>query len=455
MRIDSNGPKKQAVFIESLLSTYWFVPAIMCMGAFALSLVTLWVDHRQLAHTSLPQNLVITSTTEGARALLSTIASSAITVAGVAFSITIVALTVAASQFGPRLLSTFIRDRGNQIVLGTFTSTFVYCIMIMRGLHGPAKASFDLHTSLMCAVIFSMLSIGMLIYFIHHICGSLEVETILGVPSNAMHKSITTLFPRQIGKDGTRPMHIDREAAGTLSSLHTGYVRYVDGDELMAIARANDLILEVVKRPGDFCMKEEPLVRHFGPQTGPAANLRAAVNACFVFGKSRTPIQDVKFSAAQLVEIALRALSPGMNDLLTATSCIDELGARLAELLMHSRPSPFRADIDGKVRLIAEPVCFEELLEFCFGQIAPYACSHSLVITRMMNVMAMLAQLGRTKEDLRAIKSAAMRIQRQTLPKLHDEEHRLKFGDSYSKTMANIQERETELPYRGPWQQAG
>lgn len=188
---------------EYLRGTYWAVPSAMAVAAAGLSFGAIQLD--EFTTTTVLDRLswVYTGGPEGARAVLSTIASSMITVAGVTFSITIVALTLASQQFGPRLLRNFLRDPGNQIVLGTFVSTFIYCLLVLRTVRGSDEEEFVPHLAVTLGVGLAMLSLGVLIYFIHHVATSIQAARIIANVAEDLEGAINQLFPDSVGEDAS------------------------------------------------------------------------------------------------------------------------------------------------------------------------------------------------------------------------------------------------------------
>ncbi|MEX0998785.1 MAG: DUF2254 domain-containing protein [Thermodesulfobacteriota bacterium] len=185
-------------------SSFWFLPALMVASSIAFSFIMIYVDANIVKVSGIESlGWIYENKPEGARALLSTVAGSMITVAGVVFSITIVALTLASTQYGPRLLGNFMRDKGNQVVLGTFIATFTYCLLILRTIRGGEDSSFIPHLSVTIGVLFAIFSISVLIYFIHHAATSIQASNVIsGVSKNLKH-TIDLTFPERIGQGKT------------------------------------------------------------------------------------------------------------------------------------------------------------------------------------------------------------------------------------------------------------
>ena len=248
---------------DSLHSSYWFVPTLMAGLAIALAFAMLTLDQSGKSGPIEKLAWIYAGGPDGARTLLSTIAGSMITVAGTAFSITIVALTLASSQFGPRLLRNFMRDTGNQVVLGTFIATFIYCLLVLRTVRGDDYNVFVPQISVTVGIVLAMTSIGVLIYFIHHASTSIQAWHVIGEVGSDLDKAIDRLFPQKIGYGGAGdkrrwveeiPVGFDREASPILATS-SGYLQAIDDDKLMKIAKSKQLLVRIKHRPGKFVVK--------------------------------------------------------------------------------------------------------------------------------------------------------------------------------------------------------
>lgn len=396
--------------LDTLHSSFWFVPTLMVALSIVLSFVTIQID--QNSKTDLISNIgwAYSLGPSGSRAILSAIAGSMVSVATTAFSITIVALQLASSQFGPRLLRNFMQDTGNQIVLGTFISTFVYSLMVLRTINGVNKNEFVPHLAVTVGIGLALASVGVLIYFIHHSATSIQVDRVIGKVAAELEEAIDRLFPIQIGRGASKhreeplsgdiPADFDRESS-PIPAVSSCYVQAIDTAVLMQIAKDEDLLVQIQHRPGDFVVKGSPLVLVY-----PAAarkKLVKQINNAFVLGVQRTVQQDVKFPIDQLVEIAVRALSPGINDPFTAVTCVDRLSAALCHLAQKEIPSDYRYDDTNKLRVIARSVTFESALDTAFNQIRQYGQSSVAVTIRLLDAIAIIAPFTHTKADLTAL----------------------------------------------------
>ena len=379
--------------------------------------------------------------------ILSAIAGSMISVATTAFSITIVALQLASSQFGPRLLRNFMQDTGNQIVLGTFISTFVYSLMVLRTINGVSKNEFVPHISVTCGIGLAIASIGVLIYFIHHSATSIQVDHVISKVGCELDEAIDRLFPQQIGRGASKyraepltsdiPADFDREAAA-IQAMSSNYVQAVNTDQLMQIATAGNLLIQLQRHPGDFTIKGSPLARIYPAESG-GKKLVKQINDAFVLGSQRTDQQDVEFSINQLVEIAVRALSPGINDPFTAVRCIDQLSAALCHLAQKEIPSAYRYDDADMLRIIAEPVTFVGVADAAFNQIRQYGQTSVAVTMRLLEAIAVIAPFTHTKADRAALLRHANMIERGSQESIPEELDRNDIKARYLTAVTAIQ----------------
>lgn len=382
---------------DRLRTSFWFLPSAMAVVAIALSFLLVRVDTMLGAESVREFGFLYTFGPEGARAILSAIGSSMITVAGLTFSITMLTLQLASSQFGPRLLRNFMRDRGNQVVLGTFIATFVYCLLVLRTVRGTEGASFVPHIAVAFGVLLAIASIAVLIYFIHHVATAIRIETLLVELADETHAAIARLYPDKLGQaksdsgssgNPRLPEHFETGSRQVPSGTD-GYVQRLDADALMQQAMEHDLIVRIDARPGCFVTRRDPVLSAY-PAHRVSDDIANRLRAACVVGQERTPEQDLSFSLRRIVEIAQRALSPGINDPTTALYCIDRLGEALAHLCERDMPSPLRQDDDGHLRIATEVVSVEALASETFASIARYGIADADVVVHLVTTLDML-----------------------------------------------------------------
>lgn len=357
---------------------------------------------------------------EGASLLLGTVAGSMIAIAGTVFSMTLVVLSLASSQLGPRLLRNFMRDTANQVVLGTFVATFVYCLLVLRTIRRADEGEFVPHLSVGFAVLLAIVSIGVLIYFIHHVSVSIQADEVVARVGKELEDGIERLFPDHLGGPESEacstpngsglPAAFAREAR-PVGAAEDGYLQLIDADALMELTRQEDLVLRLEQRPGHYLIKGEAMLMVW-PGDRITEALTDKLNAAFVLGNQRTAAQDVEFSFQQLVEIAVRALSPGINDPFTAIACVDRIGSALYRLAQRDMPSAQRLDSHGRLRLVAAGPTFAGIVDTAFNQIRQSARSNPAVAIRMLDAIARIARVARHGEDAACLQRQATMIVR-------------------------------------------
>jgi len=411
---------KLAKLWDSVNSSFWFVPTLMLVLAIGLSFVTIGIDQKLETNIIGKIGWAYSLGPSGSRAILSAIAGSMMSVATTAFSITIVALQLASSQFGPLLLRNFMRDTGNQVVLGTFIATFAYSLMVLRTINGVAENEFVPHLAVTVGIGLAIASIGVLIYFIHHSAASIQVDRVIQKVGDDLDATIDRLFPDKIGRSASQqqqqesltaiPADFDR-VAHSIEASESGYIQAIDDSQLMQIATEHNLLLRIEQRPGRFVVKGSQLMRVF-PAEKVDKQLAAKIGDTVVLGIQRIGRQDLEFSIDQLVEIAARALSLGINDPFTAIRCIDQLSAALCHLAQQEIPDPYRYDNRHRLRVIAEPIAFADAIDEAFNQIRQYGQSSVAVTMRLLEAIATIAPFTHRRLDRTALLRHAETIER-------------------------------------------
>lgn len=417
---------------DQLRESYWFIPSLMALGAVLLAggMIALdsyegsaWMDRFAWLYASRPN---------GARQVLSSIGGSMITVAGTVFSVTIAAVVYASGQYGPRLLSNFMSDRGNQVTLGTFIATFLYCLVVLRTIRSPEESGgvgFVPNMALLVAVLLAICSIAVLIFFIHHVPSKLHINSVIEEVGDRLLRHVGERFPRFIGSgpdedddavrksvpaafDGDAPAQ-DAKRRRVIDAEDTGYIQTIDDDGLLEQARKHDLVLRLQYQPGDFAHVGRSLVEAY-PADRCDDDVASALRDAFGIGAKRTALQDLRFLIDELVEIAARALSPGVNDPFTAVTCLDWLGAALSDLARRDIPSPLRTDENGALRVIAHPETFGSFLDRSFGALAQYCASDMVAALRYIRALGEVALSCDTPARLRAIEGYADKLEELT-----------------------------------------
>lgn len=380
--------------LERVRSSYWLIPTVMACGAIGASYLTDCID-RGYEDLRDPLGWMQSVRPDGARAILATIAGSMITVAGVSFSITIASVSYATSSFAPRLLDRFLRDRGNQFTLGTFIATFLYCLLVLRTVVGGsgdgAATQFVPHAGVFCALVLATLNVGVMIFFIHHVPMTIHVSNVVARIGQETRDDIRERLPKLLGKrdrdlEADRlPENFDAWAVPIDAASH-GYVEQLDYEGLFQLAKKHDLIVRSACSPGSFTLVDRPLA-HAYPTERVTDEIAASIRGCYALGSRRTGAQDLHFRINELIEIAIRALSPGVNDPFTAMSCVDWLTTILAELGQQAFGSPHVTDEHGALRLVVRPTDFADFCRAVFDGLEPYAAKDSLTTIHLLGRM--------------------------------------------------------------------
>ncbi len=424
---------------ETVRTSFWFIPAVMVFMAVVLAAAAIQLDRLTMARGWLFWVWVFTGEAEGASAVLSIIAGSMTTIAGVVFSMTLVALSLASSQLGPRLLQNFMRDTITQIVLGTFVATFLYCVMVVLAIRRGEADPFVPHLSVTLGVILAVISLGVLIYFIHHVARSIQANQVVAQVGRDLVDVLERLFPEHISQGANDALaaspHADflrrfeREAEPVCASAD-GYLQFIDANALISLAVREDLVIHLDCHPGHYMVAGRPLLRVW-PAGQRGDEFAQEVNAAFALGNQRTPNQDIEFAFYQLVEMAVRALSPGINDPFTAIACVDRISSALCRLATREMPSPYRHDDDGQLRVIAQSPSFPAMLDAGFDQIRQHGRSNVAVSIRLMETLAVITTFAHRPADRAALLRQAEMIRRGAWQSVPEQEDREALEQSY------------------------
>lgn len=421
--------KKLLFYYKELIATFWFVPVLIIVLSIFLSIGLVSLDsYLNLTLDGFLQFFLVNSA-NSARTILSTISGAMIGVAGTVFSVTLVALTLASSQFGPRLIKNFMYVKLNQVVLGSYIATYLYCLLILNAVKDNNGYTFIPSISILVAILFAMVNIILLIVFIHQIATSIQADKVIADISILISKQVKTIFPEEMGDEIIDDEEIDvtAELSGykekiALKSNKSGYIRYIESDGLIAMVKNYNSLLILNHRPGDYIVKGMEIGEIYSNDSLEKENIDLLLNK-FIFGKTKTSQQDIEFSIHQMVEIAARALSPGVNDPYTAIACIDNLTTTMSYLARVKFPSKYRYDDDEKLRVVASVLDFEGVLDAAFNQIRQFSGGSTAVIIRLMKALTVIQEFTITAGHKRAVKKHAqmvLTVSKQTIKEEND-----------------------------------
>jgi uncharacterized membrane protein len=434
-----------AAALQRVRATYWFLPSLLTAAAVCLSAVLTAIDRAVVVAPSW-LGWAYAGGADGARALLSAVAGSMITVVSVTFSVMVVALTVSSQHFGPRLLRSFMHDRPAQLVLGTFTATFAYCLMVLRTVQGDGGDLYERFIpqfAVAGAVVLALIAVGALIYYVHHIAVSMQVTEITRRIGYELEHAIERLYPEPIGSAAELPGAEAPPVPPTAEQVRasaTGYVQNVDEDTLFRVAEGRPATIWLAVRPGDFVAKGD-VIAALDPPSADAGASVDIVREAYVLGSERSIEKDAGFAVQQLVEIALRALSPGVNEPFTAMTAIDWLSGSLAALAARRIPHPARTNDTGRLRIVTAPRTFVALLQEAFEPIAPHAGRTPIVAGRLLEALARLASVAQRPEDRQAIAALSRTVWTAAADGIHDEPQRSRLADRYAAVQRTLEMR--------------
>jgi uncharacterized membrane protein len=378
-------------WLEALGDIFWIRPALIVLAGVVLGEMAVLAEQAGLQLPGVPEGWVYSGGEAGARALLSAVASSTIGVAGTTFSITVAALSLASGQMGPRLLRNFVRDRGNQMALGIFLGTFAYALVVLRTVRSVEEVAFVPHLGVTGALVLALTCVGTLVWFVHHVATGINVETVIDVVHAELSEAIERLSRDDAGAGpGAAP---PRGAAVTLAGQ--GYLRAVDEAGLAAWAEAQGAVVVLLVRPGEYIFPGAAVAEVAGEHADGEAE--AAIRAAFSLGARQAAAQDLEFAVRQLVEVATRALSPGINDPFTAIAVLDRLGAVLCSIAPRHLP---RSTVErgGRVVLHRQVTDYAGLCDAMFHIIRQNAAGSPAVLIRLLEMLGRVMAVERRAE---------------------------------------------------------
>jgi uncharacterized membrane protein len=345
----------------------------------------------------------------GSEAMLSAIAASMITVAGVVFSITIVALAQASTQYSPRVLRNFMRDKRNQVVLGFFVGVFAYCLVLLRNISWDQEQHRIPSLAIFVAFLLALAAIGFLIFFIHHIASSIQASTMTHSITAETLKVIDRMFPegqsRPEASEEVRPTRLPHPQWHAIPAEDFGYIQSIETERLFKLACKRQIVIRLEQPVGGFALKGRPLAWVCG--CGPAdTELVRQVNRNFAIDAHRTVDQDPAFGVQQLSDIAVKALSPGINDTTTAITAIDYLSELFCS--MAGRKLEPRRWFDGElVRIITCPFNFPGVLDSALEPILENAEGNRSVMHHILDALKRVGEAASLAEYREALRHQA------------------------------------------------
>jgi len=424
---------------EALRTNLWLVPTIEIALAVGLFACTYAIDRAAYNGSVQLPKFVISGTPDAARQILTAIAAAVITVVTLVFSITIVTLTLASTQFGPRMLRNFIRDRITQVTLGSFVATFVYAILALVSIGSGSHGGLVPHLSITVTMALVVADVIVLVVFIDHIARSIQLPQVIASIAKDLSGAIEAeAGPRYSGpKAGPSLSEMLvrlEEDSGVVRAPGSGYLQYVSMSTLMDISTRSNSVIRLLHRPGHFVVEGNPLAQVW--PAGAAPGVARALGGAHATGPHRTLTQDVSFAVDQLVEIAIRALSPAVNDTFTALACIDWLGDSLCKLAAQWQPAEVHRDASGHVRVITVTVRFHRLVERAHDKIRQASRGMPAVMIRQLEGLESVIAYTDLPEDRELLIRQAQMILRSSEESVPEEADRADVRRRYEAVLA-------------------
>lgn len=395
---------------DRLKVSFWFAPVIMALVAILLAWAMPWVDVRIRDETLQNSRLVLSGSAAVLRGYLLNMATSVLTTAGVVFTLLTLPLSTVASQYGSRLLRVFLGDRTTQLVLGMFVATFVYCLAAAAAIP-PADSQLEgPQVTATMGMLLMLATFGSLILLVQHISTMLQAPNIAAAAGANLMQAVRAVITDQVtsgdavkggfearpnsqeGPDILTPENTVTETDGSPVRVgRAGYIQYIDPEHMLTIAREKNLVFRLLRKPGHFVWPGA-VVALVWPAGRVDEHLEGQIRHAFRLGNTRTPTQDIEYAVNQLVEMAVRAMSPAINDPFTAMTCLDYIGEGLALFIRQGEKGTHYFDQDGHLRLVLEPLSFDELLGAAFDMLRHASCDNASVLLHMLAVIDVIGQ---------------------------------------------------------------
>src|ERR1700753_2186922 len=424
---------------EQLRTNLWLVPVVQTLGIVVVFGITYTIDRMAYDGWIHFPSWVLNGSADSARVLLATVAAAIITVVGIVFSITIVALTLASTQFGPRMLRNFVRDPGTQGSLGTFVASFCYAMVALVSVGGGPHGDFVPHLSITVTFVLTLADVAVLIFFLNHIASMIQLPVVIARIAATLDKEIAAL---DLGGDAGRgPSHEElcarlEESGAPIRTPRSGYLQVVRHDSLLKTATNADAVIQLPYRPGHFVVAGQVIARVWPPEAADSVAVRLALG--HITGAYRTLPQDISFGFDQLVEIALRALSPAVNDTFTGMTCVDWIADCLCRISTSWRPQRIRRDAEGNIRVIAYQPDFERLVERTFDNIRQAAVCMPRIMIRQLEALAKIMEQTPDRAHQTPLIRQAVAIQRSSLATVADPSDRHDVTQRYEAVLALV-----------------
>ncbi len=380
-------------------TNFWFIPTILAVLAVAGALLVIELDVAIQRQSFIPLHMTI----ESARLALSTIAGSMITIASLVFSMTLVSLTSVSQQLGPRILLRFMDDRPTQVVLGIFIATFLYSLIVLMRVGDDERSGVVPGLGVTIAAGLAIAALGGMIHFFDHVAKRIQADSLIGELSRDLQASTQDLvaransqshLPAPEEEEKVENLFSDEQRVILVKQPQSGYLRRLNASDICRVAEQQNLVVRVEVLPGQFVLQDQIVLKAAKKDLKNSSEGIEDQLACLMLvADKRTPEATIEFEIDALVEVALRALSPGVNDPFTAIACIDHLSDGIRLLATGGTNRFVTRDSQDTVRLVHQPQPFERYSKRVFDPIVDAARDNQLVLGHIERVLATLTEL--------------------------------------------------------------
>jgi uncharacterized membrane protein len=393
--------EKLGALWQRIVDSLWFVPSVLTLMAALLAMLLLRSNDALVGELDAAELWwLFGGSADGARSVLEAISGSIMTVTGVVFSVTIIALQLASTQFTPRVLRQFMADRSNQLVLGVFIGTFTYTLLVQRTVNGgDVGEEFIPELAVTVALLLTLISIGFLIYFIDHAARSVQVAHIIDSVANDSVRAVHAVFPQPL-EDGNAVevpaaedlARLDPGAGTAVAAVRAGYLQALAGRDLVELAKEHGVVLRLEVEIGAHLLPGKTVMTAW-PRERVSHELRRKLCDALILGLERTQHNDVKHGVIELMDIAVKAMSPSVNDPTTAVNSIHRLAEILLEMAWRERGDTLEHD-NGRPLVILRRPRLSDTVDLAFNQIRHYAAENPTVAIVLIETLAHLTALS-------------------------------------------------------------
>jgi uncharacterized membrane protein len=373
--------------------SFWFAPAVMSIAAVLLAWFMYELDSLIPNEILANSHFILSGSPAELRTALISMATTILATAGVVFTLLTLPLSTVAAQYGSRLLRVFLGDRTTQLVLGTFVATFVYCLAAALSILPTMVDPNGPQLTVTVGLILMLASFGSLILLVQHISTMLQAPNIAAAAGAELRDVILSEIPNQANagegfKDTSEdsPGSLEERNGYVIRVKQAGSIQYIDPQYLLTLAREHNLVIRLLRKPGHIVWRGTKVALVW-PANRVDEDLDRQIRNAFRVGNGRTPTQDVAYAINQLVEMAVRAMSPAINDPFTAMTCVDYIGEGLALFIKQGERSSYYYDQNNRLRIILEPVTFTELIDGAFDMLRHASCDNSSVLLHILDAI--------------------------------------------------------------------